>query len=79
MLRTFLTVAVAGATLTGVYLALNPPQVERLALPDARPVARPFEWLVPVGAVTLLFAVFVVAQAGGDVRRARLPPAGRPA
>jgi hypothetical protein len=61
-LRAFLTVAVAGVTLAGVYVALNPPQVEHLALPRPRPVARRFEWLVPVGAVTALFGVFVVAQ-----------------
>lgn len=62
VLRGILTVAVAGGTLTGVYVALNPPRVERLALPDAKPVARPFEWLVPVGLVAVVFAVFVAAQ-----------------
>ncbi len=60
--RTFFALAVAGATLTGVYVALNPPHVEQMALPDGKPVARPFEWLVPVGAVVVLFGVFVVAQ-----------------
>ena len=61
-MRTLLTAAVAGATLTGVYVALNPPQVEHVAPPAGRPVARPFEWLVPVGAVVVLFGVFVAAQ-----------------
>jgi two-component system sensor histidine kinase BaeS len=61
-LRAFLTVAVAGATLTGVYVALNPPRVEHVALPQGTPVTRAFEWLVPVGAVTVLFGVFVAAQ-----------------
>ena len=45
-----------------MYVALNPPQVEHLALPRATPVRRPFEWLVPVGIVVALFAAFVVAQ-----------------
>ena len=62
VLRTFVTVAVAGLTLVGVYVALNPPHVEHLALPDARPVGRQFEWLVPVAIVVALFAAFVVAQ-----------------
>ncbi|MEO5708970.1 MAG: DUF4173 domain-containing protein [Nocardioidaceae bacterium] len=60
--RAFFAVVVAGATLTGVYVAVNPPHVEQAALPEAKPVARPFEWLVPVGAVVVLFAMFVVAQ-----------------
>ena len=62
VLRAFVTVAVAGLTLIGVYVALNPPHVENLALPEATPVRRPFEWLVPVGIVVALFAAFVVAQ-----------------
>ena len=62
VMRTILTAVVAGATLAGVYVALNPPQVERAAPPAGRPVARPFEWLVPVGAVVVLFGVFVAAQ-----------------
>jgi hypothetical protein len=61
-LRAFVTLLFGGLTLTGVYVALNPPQVERLAIPAGRPVRRPFEWLVPVGVVTALFAVFVIAQ-----------------
>jgi hypothetical protein len=60
VLRAFVTLAVGGLTLTGVYVALNPPRVERV--PAAKPLARAFEWLVPVGLVTALFAVFVVAQ-----------------
>jgi two-component system sensor histidine kinase BaeS len=62
LMRALLTAVVAGATLTGVYVALNPPNVEHVALPAGQPVRRPFEWLVPVGAVTGLFAVFVAAQ-----------------
>jgi hypothetical protein len=60
--RAFLVVAVGGLTLTGVYVALNPPRVERLSLPEGRPVRRTFEWLVPVAVVVALFAVFVAAQ-----------------
>ena len=62
VLRAFVTVLVAGLTLAGVYVALNPPHVESLALPEGVPVRRPFEWLLPVGVVTVLFGVFVVAQ-----------------
>jgi len=61
-LRAFVTLAVGGVTLSGVYVALNPPQVERIALPAGQPVRRPYEWFVPIGLVTALFAVFVVAQ-----------------
>lgn len=60
--RSFLLVLVAGLTLTGVYVALNPPHVERLALPEGRPVRRMFEWVVPVAVVVIVFAVFVAAQ-----------------
>jgi two-component system sensor histidine kinase BaeS len=61
-LRSVVLLATAGLTLTGVYVALNPPQVERLAMPEARAVARRFEWLVPVGGVVVVFSVFVAAQ-----------------
>lgn len=53
----------SGLCLAGVYVALAPPEVERLALPAGRPVHRAFEWLVPVGLVVTVFAVFVAAQA----------------
>jgi hypothetical protein len=62
-LRVFVLVAVGGATLAASYVALNPPQVERLVAGDARPVARAFEWLVPVGFVLALYVGFVAAQA----------------
>jgi hypothetical protein len=56
------------ATLALGYVAAVPPLVDRLARPAA-PVRR-FEWAVPVLAVDLLFAVFLVAQLaslfGGD-------------
>ena len=62
VLRAFVLAAFGGLALAGTYVALNPPQVERLALPPAAPVARRFEWLVPVSLVVLVFTVFVVAQ-----------------
>ncbi|QMW65416.1 DUF4173 domain-containing protein [Mumia sp. ZJ1417] len=60
--RAFTGLALGGLTLAGVYVALNPPRVERLAVPVGSPVVRRFEWLVPVSLVVGLFAVFVVAQ-----------------
>jgi hypothetical protein len=60
--RGFVLAAFAGLTLAGVYVALCPPRVERLALPTGRAVSRPFEWAVPVGLVVGVFAVFVAAQ-----------------
>ncbi|MPV37457.1 DUF4153 domain-containing protein [Georgenia subflava] len=61
--RSFVLVAVGGVVLAGCYLALNPPRVEQVGLPEARPVTRRWEWLVPVGVVVAVFAGFVVAQA----------------
>jgi two-component system, OmpR family, sensor histidine kinase BaeS len=62
VLRTFIGVAVGGVVLAAAYLALNPPRVDR-PREDARPVARPFEWLAPVLVVDAVFAAFLVAQA----------------
>ncbi|WP_127128757.1 DUF4153 domain-containing protein [Georgenia sp. SYP-B2076] len=62
ILRSFVLVAVGGSVLAACYLALNPPRVEALAVPGARPVTRAWEWLVPVGLVIAVFAGFVVAQ-----------------
>lgn len=61
--RTFFFLAVGGLTLAGVYVGLNPPRVERLALPAGSPVSRGFEWLVPVTLVVAVFVAFVAAQA----------------
>ena len=61
-LRGFVFLVFAGLTLAGVFVALCPPRVERLSLPAGKPVSRPFEWVVPVGLVVGVFAVFVVAQ-----------------
>ena len=60
--RGFVFTVVAGVTLAASYVALNPPRVERLALPRARPLPRAFEWLVPVGLVLALYVGFVAAQ-----------------
>jgi hypothetical protein len=60
--RGFVFLAFAGLTLAGVFVALCPPQVERLSPPAGRPVSRSFEWAVPVGLVVGVFTVFVVAQ-----------------
>lgn len=66
---------VAGVTLAGSYLALNPPQVLEFALPARRSVRHRWEWFVPVGALLAIYLAFLVALAsamwGGDdyVRR----------
>ena len=61
--RTFVLVLVAGVALTGAYLALNPPPVDGVTLPQSRRAAHRWEWGVPVGIVVALFAGFLVAQA----------------
>ncbi|GAB3262539.1 DUF4153 domain-containing protein [Arthrobacter pigmenti] len=63
VLRTFVWFVIGGVVLAGCYLALNPPRVEKVALPPTRPVTRTWEWLVPVGVVIAVFLAFVVAQA----------------
>ncbi len=63
VLRTFLLVLVSGVALTGAYLAINPPSVDLVRLPDS-PRSRPaWEWAVPVALVVALFAGFLLAQA----------------
>ncbi len=47
--RTFVLVLVAGVVLTGAYLAINPPPVADLALPEGRKASHRWEWAVPVG------------------------------
>ena len=61
--RFFVGFVMGGALLAAAYVALNPPRVQRVALPPGRPVTRSFEWVVPVGLVVALFVAFVVAQA----------------
>lgn len=60
VLRMFVLAAVTGATLAFAYVGMNPPHVVRVPAP--KPLARTFEWLLPVGIVTGLFVVFVAAQ-----------------
>ncbi len=62
VLRAFITVFVGGLVLAATYLGLNPPNVESGA-GTARPVARRYEWLVPVLLVDAVFLVFLAAQA----------------
>jgi signal transduction histidine kinase len=62
ILRFFVGFVVAGSLLAACYLAINPPRVDRLALPASSPVARTWEWLVPVGLLIVLFVGFVAAQ-----------------
>ena len=61
--RTFVLVLVAGVAMTGAYLAINPPPVADLALPEGRTASHRWEWAVPLGVVVALFAGFLVAQA----------------
>ena len=63
ILRVFVGFVMGGALLAAGYVALNPPRVQRVALPARAPVARVWEWAVPVGLVVALFVAFVVAQA----------------
>ncbi|CAI9419133.1 DUF4153 domain-containing protein [Nocardioides sp. T2.26MG-1] len=60
--RTFVALAVGGTVLAAVYLALNPPVVDRDGGP-ARAVTHRFEWLAPVVVVNAVFAALLVAQA----------------
>jgi hypothetical protein len=62
VLRTFLLALIAGIVLTGAYLALNPPDVERMEMPAARPAAHAWEWVVPVALVVAVVAGFLIAQ-----------------
>ena len=61
--RIFIFVFVAGVSLAGAYLALNPPRIADLDVPRGAPVSHRWEWLVPLGVVIALFAAFLVAQA----------------
>lgn len=60
--RLFVAVAIGGIALAGAYLALNPPEVGSVRW-QARPVAKRFEWLVPVLVVDAVFVAFLTAQA----------------
>lgn len=60
--RMFVAIAIGGIALAGTYLSLNPPAVDAVRW-DTRPVARRYEWLVPVLVVDAVFIAFLVAQA----------------
>ncbi|MFK5583011.1 DUF4153 domain-containing protein [Serinicoccus sp. LYQ131] len=62
VLRTFTWFVVGGVVLACCYLALNPPSVDLVRLPEARRVTHAWEWLVPVGVVIATFVVFIAAQ-----------------
>ncbi|MGH3715418.1 MAG: DUF4153 domain-containing protein, partial [Micromonosporaceae bacterium] len=59
--RGFFAVAVAGFALGAAFLARVPPRLDRLGTLHPRRVRR-LEWLVPLGALVLLFAGFVAVQ-----------------
>lgn len=68
VLRVFTLVFFAGVTLAGLYLAINPPQVDELRadrLTERRIPVR--EWQVPLGVVIAVFVVFIVAQAAATI------------
>ncbi|MFH7322693.1 DUF4153 domain-containing protein [Aeromicrobium sp. JJY06] len=60
--QVFVAIAVGGIALAGTYLALNPPEVDTVRW-ESSPVAKRFEWLVPVLVVDAVFVAFLVAQA----------------
>ena len=62
VLRTFVLVLISGIVLTGAYLALNPPEVAHMSLPEGRRPAHAWEWAVPVGLVVAVVAGFLIAQ-----------------
>lgn len=61
--RVFIGFFVGGVVLAATYVAINPPNVDKLTLGDGKPLARNWEWQVPLGFVIAVFAAFVVAQA----------------
>ncbi|MEP6815985.1 MAG: DUF4173 domain-containing protein [Marmoricola sp.] len=61
--RPFVLAVCAGTTLAALYVAVNPPALDTVAVGPGRPVAHRWEWLVPVGLVALVYAGFVLAQA----------------
>lgn len=61
VVRVFVFVFFAGITLAGLYLAINPPEVDGGRVPLAGSIpAR--EWQIPVVVVIVAFAAFLVAQ-----------------
>lgn len=63
IVRSFTGFVVAGITLTGAYLALNPPRIGDLSVPLGSPLRRRYEWLTPLLVVSSVFLLFHIAQA----------------
>ncbi|WP_435199776.1 DUF4153 domain-containing protein [Janibacter sp. GS2] len=62
--RVFTLVFFAGVTLAGLYLSINPPEVDRLRPTDLTSARIPVrEWQIPLGVVIGVFIVFIAAQA----------------
>ncbi|GAB4076811.1 DUF4153 domain-containing protein [Nostocoides australiense] len=61
--RLFVGIFFGGFALAGMYLAINPIRDEALTLPKGRPLAHPWEWLVPVGLIVATYLLFIIAQA----------------
>lgn len=61
--RAFVWAAVAGVTLAGIYLAINPIHDDVLTLRRGRALAHNWEWVVPVSLVVTTYGVFITAQA----------------
>ena len=76
--RTFVLALVAGVALTGAYLALNPPPVDGVTLPESRRAAHRWEWGVPVGHRRRALRRLPRRAGHGDVGRARLPASAPP-
>lgn len=60
--RVFIGAFVAGTTLAGCYLALNPPPLLAQDLSLGRPAHNRWEWLVPLWTLVALFVGFLAAQ-----------------
>ncbi len=60
--RSFVWFFTSGIVLAGAYLALNPPRVDLVSLPPTAPARRPWEWMVPLGLLIVLFVGFLAAQ-----------------
>jgi hypothetical protein len=66
--RVFTLVFFTGITLTGLYLAINPPAVDELQAHRHTTARIPVrEWQVPLGVVIAVFAVFIAAQAAATI------------
>ena len=62
VLRPWIALWTVAYVLGAAYVGLNPPKVERAALPPGRP-SRRYEWATPIVVATVTFAMFLLAQA----------------